>query len=218
MSNEIKSQSIMQIEAASTNELKQQLTQGLSISARQLSYLAQIWRELENRGEDLSDLKSGLATYLPLIAEGKLAPEIVVKFAGQKTLISYAISLPLTEQRHLAENPVIPVVTIDHDQNKTVKEQPINTFSPAALRQVIGHGRIRTEDEQYRALLIAKPTKSKKSAKRRIARKITFETIDDIDVASIAGKRIKVCDLISALSVHYNADLESVIEGGRHEQ
>src|SRR5882724_9369466 len=59
--------------------LRRELSRALTVSAEHLIYLAQVWRELERRGEDLSDLRSGLGAYLPLIASGRLAAEAVVR-------------------------------------------------------------------------------------------------------------------------------------------
>ena len=65
----------------STQQLRAALAQSLTISARHLAYLASVWGELEKRGEDLSDLRTGLAVYLPQIAAGRLDADAVIRFA-----------------------------------------------------------------------------------------------------------------------------------------
>jgi hypothetical protein len=66
----------------STVELRQELIKSLGITADNLVRLAWIVRLLEEKGEDLSDLKLGLLTHLRKIAYGQVLPELVVRFAS----------------------------------------------------------------------------------------------------------------------------------------
>ena len=54
--------------AMPTPDLREELARALTITADSLMYLAAVWKELEQRGEDLSDLRTGLGVYVPLIA------------------------------------------------------------------------------------------------------------------------------------------------------
>ena len=85
----------------STEQLRAELAQALGLTARHLLYLAAVWRELERRGEDLSDLRSGIGVYLPAIAAGSVLPETVVRFAGKPTLLRAVAALTPDEQRRL---------------------------------------------------------------------------------------------------------------------
>ena len=51
-----------------TPTLRGELARALTVTAETLEYLAAIWRELERRGQDLSELRKGMGQYLPLIA------------------------------------------------------------------------------------------------------------------------------------------------------
>ena len=51
---------VEEIDAETTAELRAGLAQALEVTARHLTYLAALWRELERRGEDLSGLRGGV--------------------------------------------------------------------------------------------------------------------------------------------------------------
>lgn len=76
-----------QIEQASIVELKQELSRTLKVTSQYLVYMSMIWSQLNKMGVDLSGLKSGLFEYVPLIATNKLNPDLVIEFAGNKTLL-----------------------------------------------------------------------------------------------------------------------------------
>ncbi|EFS6724215.1 hypothetical protein HW181_004677, partial [Salmonella enterica] len=97
----------------STLELKNELSRGLEITSRHLVYLAKIWRELENRGEDLSDIRHGMLSYLPLIANEQVEPGLVVNYAGQKTLLAALTSLPIEVQRQISETGYVDMASDD---------------------------------------------------------------------------------------------------------
>lgn len=81
-----------QIELATIDVLKAELSRTLKVTSQYLVYMSMIWAELNKRGVDLSGLKSGLFEYIPLIAMNKLNPDLVIEFAGNKTLISSVTS------------------------------------------------------------------------------------------------------------------------------
>lgn len=201
-----------QIAAATTAQLKQALTQGLTISAKQLAYLALVWHELECRGEDLSALKSGLAIYLPLIAEDRLDPEVVVRFAGQKTLLAALMSLPIDRQRALLVDDTVPVVTIGDEDERLVSRAPLLQLSAMQVRQVIHDGKLCSEDEQYRRLLSQKPGRRRGSIKRRVARKVTVENVDGTTLLSVGGTRVKMDSMVAALAEHHGLSPERLAE------
>lgn len=131
-----------------TARLRSELTRALTLTAAGLAYLATIWNELTRRGEDLSDLRSGLATYLPLIANGTLAAEAVVQFAGQRGLLNRLAHRPIDEQRRLAAGEPVPVVVGDEERMLAARQ--------LTMRQIAivfdDEGRVRTPIEQRQAL------------------------------------------------------------------
>ena len=60
-----------------TAELRAELASAIGLTAKHLLHLAAIWAELEHRGEDLTDLRTGIGAYLPEIAAGSVVPEAI---------------------------------------------------------------------------------------------------------------------------------------------
>ena len=131
------------IRSATTPALRAELARALTITAQGLSYLAAVWAELERRGEDLSSLRSGMARSLPLIANGTLAAEAAVAFAGRYTVLAEIAKLPLPEQVRLASGALVPVAT-----STGVANIPATAFTAAQARGVFSAGRILTPEEQ----------------------------------------------------------------------
>jgi hypothetical protein len=132
-----------EIAALSTEELRAELAQGLRLTAQYLLRLALIVRTLEERGEDLSELRVGLIGYLRKIAYGQVLPEVVVRFAEYPLLIRRISALPLPEQQRLAEGEPIKVFLrrddgeIDHrlaDPLKLTSGQVIQVFAADHVR------------------------------------------------------------------------------------
>lgn len=201
--NQLMAMSEKDMSKSTTAKLKKALSAGLSISAKQLGYLALIWKELENRGEDLSALKSGLAIYLPLIADDRLDPEVIVRFAGQKTLLAKAMGLSLLEQRKLLKRKTVELVSLDEQGDRVIDRRPLTQLSGAEVRQVLSESGIRNSDKQFE-LLITKPSgKKTKKGRARVSRKVTFDQVNNEELISISGKRIKPQVLFEAIEGHY---------------
>lgn len=156
-----------QIATASTEHLRSELARVLKISARDLLYLAAIWKELEHRGEDLSELKRGMGVYLPMIAAGVLEAEIVVKYAGHRMLLNAIAELPIGTQKSLAEGRALPLVVHSENDGWVARDVPVDAMTVAQVKQVIESGRIRTTEEQFAKLAKAG---EKELRKRKAAR------------------------------------------------
>lgn len=133
-----------------TADLRRELARGLTLTAETLYRLGLVWQELERRGEDLSDLRHGMARTLPLIAAGLLAAEAVVAFAGRPVVLRALEGVPLDEQRRLAAGG--PVRVIDPTEPGREIEMPLATMPAVAIRLAIDGGEIRTPDAQRLAL------------------------------------------------------------------
>lgn len=94
-----------------TQDLRAELGRAITMTADSLAYLAGVWAELERRGEDLSDLKIGLAPYLRDVASGRLAPEAVLTFAGRKMVLKWVARQPYEQQKKLAAEPTVTIST-----------------------------------------------------------------------------------------------------------
>jgi hypothetical protein len=186
------------IRTASTADLKTELAKGLTLTVQTLARLAIIWAELESRGEDLSDLRRGIAAMLPLIAAGTLAPEAVVGFGSRPSLLRALVGLPLEKQRAIAAGEPVPLVTDAGDGEYAVTPLPASALTAAQVRQVFAVGEIRDADQQ-RAMI---------EARRSPVRRIDPEPVrnyrvrPDVEggVVRVGKATVKPAEIVSALS------------------
>lgn len=160
---------LTQIDAASlqhlsTDELKRELANQLSLTASALSKASLLWSELTRRGVDLSDLRSGLAIYLPRISRGELAAEAVVAFAGQRLLLQYIAGMPLDEQRRYAEGEKIQIAEHGDDGQITVIERRMTDMTGRQVMLAVADGKIRPVHAQTKSLArqMLAPTKKRR--------------------------------------------------------
>lgn len=190
--------------AMSTEELRGELALSLQLNARQLLHLAGVWRELERRGEDLNDLRSGMGAYLPMIGAGRLAADAVVKFAGQPTLLRALLDLPLDQQQEIVNDRPLAVLGLDAAGNTRVTQLPAYTLTAAQVRQVFGPARIRDEREQE-AVLVQTVTR-KQSARAAVpAARVRYDAQSDQLV--IGRTRVPVASLFEALAEGVDEDV-----------
>lgn len=147
----------------STQQLRAALAQSLTISARHLAYLASVWGELEKRGEDLSDLRTGLAVYLPQIAAGRLDADAVIRFAGQPTVLRSMSSLPLERQKALAAGETVDVLTVGEDGTFTTAKMPAYTLTASQARMVFDGDKLRSVPEQQAVLESVKVSRARRT-------------------------------------------------------
>jgi hypothetical protein len=136
--------------AMSVDDLRAELAKTLEVTARHLAHLAEVWRELERRGEDLSDLRSGLWTYMPMIARGDLRAEMVVRYAGSLMLLRAVARLPLADQDRLLEDGTVTLVEVG-EQGLDERQVPLHLLKMAQIPRVI-RDRIVSAEEQKQAL------------------------------------------------------------------
>ena len=128
--------------------LREELSRSIRMTAAHLLRLAWIVRLLEERGEDLADLRLGLITYLRRIAYGQVLPEVVVRFAESPLMVQTIAQLPAPDQARIAAGDPVTLMV----------RRPDGTFDrrladPLRMRrdqawQVFAKGRIRDEGEQ----------------------------------------------------------------------
>lgn len=147
-----------------TADLRAELARGLSLTAQTLMRLGMIWAELERRGEDLSDLKYGLARTLPLIASGRLAAEAVLAFANRPALLRALEGVPLVEQRAFAAGKNVAV--IDPADPQAIQEMPLERLPAAAVRLVFSEGEVRPPQAQRLALRPRRRASSAEATRR----------------------------------------------------
>jgi hypothetical protein len=166
-----------------TADLRAALARGLELTAETLTRLALIWGELERRGEDLRELRKGMARLLPLIAAGRLAAEAVVAFAGRPVILRALDGLPLAEQRHLAAGELVDVV--DPTNPQEINRLPLTTLPALAISQVIFEGRIRSIQEQ-RMVLRERRKATVKAPRERVLRPRYDRATGQVKVGHVA--------------------------------
>lgn len=203
---------IKELRTASNDELKAELAKSLEITSRHLRYLAKIWRELESRGEDMSNLRHGLMAYLPMIADERVDPRLIVNYAGQKTLLSFISQLPNKVQKEIAETGYVTLVKIDEGISTEVQTQ-LSKLSVSEIHRVFDIDRksVRTPDEQR---LILESPKKKNKKLPHITRFVGFERRNEQDLIIVSGKRVSVNTVISAMMEQYpdlKEDLSNIL-------
>lgn len=151
----------------STVELRDQLAGQLQLTADHLLRLALIIRELEDRGEDLSNFRLGLMPYLRQIAYGQVAPEIVVRYAGFPSLIQRVSRFPMPDQVRIASGEPVPLVVLRGEKTDVRQVDPLH-LTREQLHQVFAQDHIRSVSEQaviaeQRLLEPPKPVRTKRS-------------------------------------------------------
>lgn len=130
-----------------SENIRKEMVQALGMTVAGLVRMAACVRVLEDRGEDLSDLRGGLLGYVRQIAHGQTVPEAVVKFAGHRLLLSRVVALPLPEQRRLAEGGTVLLVVRREDGWDLRQARPVD-LTGEQVHQVFATDHLRGEAEQ----------------------------------------------------------------------
>lgn len=201
-----------QIELASIEELKAELSRTLKISSDYLVYMSLIWSELNNRGVDLSGLKSGLFEYVPLIATNQLDASLVIEFAGNKTLLSALSRLPIFEQEKIAKTKTVEFVELDESGNKKVYELDLTKAKSQQLYQVFGgeYG-LRNIDQQFLLISNKKQARDKsKTPTKTSKRKIDID--ENKEYMIIGDNKVRISLVLESLSEIYGINFSEIIK------
>ena len=71
---------------------------------------------LKIRGEDIREFRSGIGRYAIKVAELKLLPEVVVRFIGEKRLISQFSRMSIRDQEQILGNGYIELISYESGQ------------------------------------------------------------------------------------------------------
>lgn len=190
-----------------TDELRDQLATQIQLTADHLLATALIIRELEERGEDLSDLKLGLLPYLRRIAHGQVVPELVVRYAGFPALINRLASFPLPEQRRIAAGEPVDLLVLRGEGSDTRRVDPLH-LTRDQLYQVFATDHIRTAAEQAAMLedLRNRPKAVKRPKRSRV--RADAERGGVVVGRSFAALEDVLHALAELKDADYDADLE----------
>lgn len=197
-----------QIQAASNDQLMQLLSDTVTITSKYIWLLSKVWKELENRGVDLSHLRSGIAYYLPMVAEAKIDASAVLAFAGQQLLLREISLMPIELQKSLANGKLVDLVEHKQDAGEFItKKMPIKSISSRYYSQIFDMGRILSESEQIEYL--KKKTKRKKKKHDVIGQPIKKKNLSynkEKDAFYINNTGILFTDIIKGLALKYKKE------------
>jgi hypothetical protein len=150
-----------ELEAMDNTDLLGELQRATAATASNLVYMAQIWKLLEGRGMDMAPFRNGLLRFLPMIASGEVIPEVVIKLAGNMTLLGKVGKLPPERQKALANGEPVPVLD---PESGAVRERKIEELGAKEVRQLFGvDGKLRDVEAQRRMVEALKPQSKGKS-------------------------------------------------------
>lgn len=156
-----------------TVEIHRRLADALGRTVDGLKRAAACVRVLEERDEDLSYISGDLFGRLRLIAYGQLLPEVVFHFAGLPGLTRIIQSLPIPDQKRMAEGGKVEVAVRRGDSFDTRMMAPLDMTSDQ-IKQVFAGGRIRPVGEQI-AHLESEPVHTKVEAARPRAARVHID-------------------------------------------
>lgn len=191
----------------SSQALRERLAQSLTMTAQHLQHLSMIWAELERRGEDLSDLRTGLAVYMPQIAAGRLDAGAVIRFAGQPTVLKTISGLALDQQQALTRGEPVSVLTVDATGKYATAEMPAYALTAAQARMVFDGNKIRSGEEQ-RAML--ESVRVSKAARVRPGSQNRVRYDAKADVLRIGRSSATIGEVTAALASSTQTNQDSV--------
>jgi hypothetical protein len=183
------------LSAIGTEELKQQLAADMEITAATMIRLAVVIRELEDRGEDLSELRIGLLPYLRLIASGQLSAAAVVRFSARPVALNAIGQLPIRDQDRLAAGERVALAVMHNGAISDRLVDPLD-MTPSQLRQVFGGHAINTVSQQVPRLV-----QSTTSKKRESRASLSSVRADRDRVGLVVGRKfVPLDDVLLALA------------------
>lgn len=139
-----------------TAQLREELAKSLRITVEQLVRMAAIVRLLQDRGDELVDIRLSILNYLRKIAYGQILPELVVKFQSAPLLLNRASQLPLPDQKKLIGDAPVKLVIFENGRTDHRLLDPLK-MNAVEIRQVFARDHIRDDAEQV-SYLRSKPT------------------------------------------------------------
>ena len=189
----------------STDAIKAELAKVLEITADNLAYMAQLWKELNARGEDLSALQGGMMGYIQLIAIKKLDAQLVVAYAGRKTLLNYLARLPLSEQQKIAKNGKVHVV-VEKDGDYVNKSVDLTNIEYEQITQIFD---INAKDGFRSELKQIEMLEARSAPHRLRKRRLTKVEIDKKSgTMFVGGKHVMLESVIEAIEKAYNIKID----------
>jgi hypothetical protein len=132
-------------------ELMRAIRTRLKLTVEALEELAELIREARRRNLSLAEFNSGMLRRARAVAEGKLAAELVVKFADEPKKLDALVGVPLEMQKRLANGETLPLVVLDRTTGDTkIEERNLRHLTAPQTRQMFREGRFVPPAEQRR--------------------------------------------------------------------
>jgi len=197
-----------QLQQLSTDELKKEFFSSLDITVRHFQHMANIWRILEERGEDMAQYRDGIAIYIEMIAHNRLDANLVVKYAGRKALLNALSRIPIDKQKDIAENDEIEIARIGDDDEISSEKVKLSLLPTADIYDVIDDKGIRSVAEQQRILVKREGKGKSKKRKQRKARKVEINSKEK--TLQVGPTIVDLDKVVEALSKYYDIDIKKL--------
>jgi hypothetical protein len=202
--------SVADVALLSVKELYSELAKQVTTTAESIYRTAQIWTELEKRGQDLSKFKNAsLSKYYYHIATGELLADLVVTFLDKPYVLNAVLGAPLALQRKLLDGYKIKIYVPGQAKpgELTLDEMP-RTYVDIAFSD----GKILGPDKQKAALQVKNRPKIS-TVKRRLRTRVLVNKAKN--TVTIGQTSADIGNVIDALSQAGGAAKEVVETAGR---
>jgi hypothetical protein len=139
---------VRDLQCFTAEQLRAEIADCMTVTVSRLVRIAACVRILEDRGEDLSDLRLGIFQHIRRMAYGQVLPELVVNYQSSPALLRKITMLPIPDQQRILDNRPVPVAVLDKGDNTHVLIAPKN-LSKEQIRQVFDNDHIRDLPEQF---------------------------------------------------------------------
>ncbi len=184
-----------------SDELKRELQSCLTLTIDSMRRMASIVKELEERGEDLGDLKLALLNHLRRIAHGQLSAAALVRFSSRPDVLSKVAALPLPDQERLASGDKVRLAVRHEGSIELQSFDPLD-LTRDQLSQAFGRGAMRSQSEQVAIIESRAARPAKESAGINAGRMRVDKTRNGL----ILGRTFYSADEILTLLAQLNDD------------
>ena len=136
-----------ELEGLTTEQLYEAFDVARVVTCKQIQRMASIVRLLEERGEDLSEIKQASLQSYRLIGQGQLLPEVFQLYCGSPLLFNRIRTYPLSEQRKLASDAPMRILSADNPAEDCRIVKP-SVMTRDEVHQAFAENHIRTDGEQ----------------------------------------------------------------------
>lgn len=136
-----------QMQAYDAPRLREELAKAFRVTVEQIVRMAAIIRLLEDRGENLDDIKSSMLGNLRRVAYGQILPDVMVRFQSVPLLLNRVSMLPIPDQQRLLSDEPIKVMILENGKTDHRLVRPLK-MSKSEIQQVFAGEHLRDDGEQ----------------------------------------------------------------------